>query len=355
MPATGITSLEVENFRCFKKLNVPGLTPVSLFVGANNAGKTTLLEAIEAVASTDSPFLLYRASFERGEFRRRPGPGEDVVEIDLRHWFYGHRLDEGATFALRATGSNALFVQRTIQRVPAELGAPFTQGGFMLSIERPGSRARLPPLPLTEDNLLGAGPASRFGKHGLRLKPPVGFVTTDHLFPSELLPIWTSVVLTPGEQRTVEALRLVEPSVDRIAISGSRDAVSPQVLLRGDDAPVPLGSLGEGVSRILTLALHLAATQGGVLLIDEIESGLHWSALPKVWRFLVETARILDVQVFATTHSKDCIEALAELHRMDPVLAQRVTVHRLEAGRESSLRFDAGRIAEYVEMDLESR
>jgi AAA15 family ATPase/GTPase len=91
------------------------------------------------------------------------------------------------------------------------------------------------------------------------------------------------------------------------------------------------------------------------LLIDEIENGLHWSILPKVWRFLVETARVLDVQVFATTHSKDCIEALAELHRTDPLLAQRVTVHRLEAGRESSLRFDAGRVAEYVEMELETR
>ncbi len=54
---SGITSLEVESFRCFKKLSVQGLTPVNLFVGANNAGKTTLLEAVEAVVSTDSPIL----------------------------------------------------------------------------------------------------------------------------------------------------------------------------------------------------------------------------------------------------------------------------------------------------------
>jgi hypothetical protein len=228
-------------------------------------------------------------------------------------------------------------------------------GDLVLSIERAGSRARLPALPLTADGLLGAGPPSKFLRHGLRLVPPVGFVTTDRLFPSELLPIWMTVVLTPSEERTVEALRLVEPSIDRVAISGSGDTVSAQVLLRGANAPVPLGSLGEGVSRILTLALHLVATQGGFLLIDEIENGLHWSVLPKVWRFLVATAQALDVQVIATTHSKDCLEALADLHITHPMLAERVTVHRLEAGRQTPVRFDASRLAENVEMELETR
>jgi predicted ATPase len=170
-----------------------------------------------------------------------------------------------------------------------------------------------------------------------------------------VLPIWTAVVLTPGEQRTIEALRLVEPAIDRIAISGTADSVSTQVLLRGQSAPVPLGSLGEGVSRALTLALHLAATAGGFLLIDEIENGMHWSVLPKLWRFLVETARALHVQVFATTHSKDCLEALAGLHGAHPELAERVSVHRLEVGRETPVRFDSGRIAEQVDMELEAR
>jgi hypothetical protein len=118
---------------------------------------------------------------------------------------------------------------------------------------------------------------------------------------------------------------------------------------------VPLGTLGEGVSRILTLALHLVLTQGGYLLLDEIENGLHWSVMPKVWRFLIETALARDVQVFATTHSKDWLEGLADLHRTHPDLAAQVSVHRLETGRETSVRFDASRIAEYVEMELEAR
>lgn len=348
-----ISSLQIENFRGFAQLRVDDLTQVSLFVGANNSGKTALLEAFEAVTSPESPFVLYRASVQRGEFRRGRG---DNVEIDLRHWFRGHRLEEGATFRIRAAGERALSVSRTIQRVPVDAPSPpFLPGGLQVTLEQPGKGSGVPVLPLTAEGLLGAGPASGTDGFGLRLRPPVGFVTTDRLVPIDLAHLWSKVVLTPDEERVVTALRLVEPGVERIAISESGGAAVAQVLLRGAPGPVPLGTLGEGVSRLLTLGLQLVATRGGFLLIDEIENGLHWSVMPKLWRFLVETARALNVQIVATTHSKDCLEGLAHLHRTDPALAAHVSVHRLEAGRETPVRFDAGRIAEYIEMELEAR
>jgi hypothetical protein len=361
-----ITSIEIENFRCFKKLRVEGLGVVNLIVGANNAGKTALLEAVEAVASQDSPFLLYRASLDRGEFRRRRSNDGDSVDLDVRHWFHGHRLEPGARFSLRADGAQQLSVTRMVEVVPqpppnaiplpatAFSAMPaFVPGGLQLTTVRPAHP--VPPLPLTVDRLLGAGIPSLFSKFGLlQSRPPVGFITTDRLTPRQLAGLWTNVVLTPAEDRTVEALRLVEPLIERIAISES-DGTIAKVLLRGAEEPIPLGTLGEGVTRILTLALHLALTQGGFLLLDEIENGFHWSVMPKIWRFLVETALARDVQVFATTHSKDWIEGLADLHRTHPTLAAQVSVHRLEAGRETSVRFGADRIADYVEMELEAR
>lgn len=349
-----IAALQIENYRCFEELRVDGLTQVSLIVGANNSGKTALLEAFEAVTSSESPFVLYRASLERGEFQR--GRGDDMVEIDLRHWFRGHGLEEGATFRISAAGERELRLSRTIQRAPLDAPSPpFVPGGLQITLEQSGKGSGLPVLPLTAEGLLGAGLRSMPHDFGLRLRPPVGFVTTDRLFPSELARLWSKVVLTPDEERVVTALRLVEPAVDRIAISESGGAAVAQVLLRGAPGPIPLGTLGEGVSRLLTLGLHLVVTKGGFLLVDEIENGIHWSVMPKLWRFLVETARVLNVQVVATTHSKDCLEGLAHLHRTHPTLAEHVSVHRLEAGRGTSVRFDAGRIAEYIEMELEAR
>jgi predicted ATP-dependent endonuclease of OLD family len=117
-----ISSIDIENFRCFKKLRVEGLASVNLIVGANNSGKTALLEAIEAVVSPDSPFLLYRASFERGEFRRRLEPAAAVVEIDLRHGFMVtiSRAAQGSTCARRETASSRCRVAlKSYHRMPA--------------------------------------------------------------------------------------------------------------------------------------------------------------------------------------------------------------------------------------------
>ncbi|MCC6873781.1 MAG: AAA family ATPase [Sandaracinaceae bacterium] len=345
--------VEIQGFRAFRQLRMDGLTAVNLLVGANNSGKTALLEAIEAVASTDSPFPLYRASLERGEYARND-LGD--LEIDVRHWFHGHKLEEGHTFELTASGG--LRLRRSIQRVAAgEARRGFVPNGQMPTIERPGSRAALADLPLNADGRLGAGSAEHWVAHGLRLQPPVAFVTTDRLSPRELARLWARVELTGAEQRTLDAIRIIEPNLQRLAFSelAIGKASSPKALLEGLDQPVPLGTLGEGVTRMLTLALNLAVAAGGYLLIDELEQGLHWSAMPSLWRFVVSAAKELGVQIFATTHSKDCLEGLAELHRIAPELARRASVHRLSTDRESAVRFDAARIAEYVEMELEAR
>jgi predicted ATPase len=92
--------------------------------------------------------------------------------------------------------------------------------------------------------------------------------------------------------------------------------------------PVPLRILGDGVNRLFGLILSLVSAKGGVLLVDEIETGFHYSIMPDVWKTVFRVAADLDIQVFATTHSWDCIEAFQEAaieHPEDGVLA-RLTV-----------------------------
>ena len=184
-----------------------------------------------------------------------------------------------------------------------------------VTLERGKSQSRLPPaLPLQSDGFLGAGTPERFMDHGRSLDPPVVFVTTRRLSATDLLAMWSKFVLTPVERDVVAALKTLDDRVVRVAITGSNGDASAQVLFEGANEPVPLGSLGEGATRMLTIALSLASARGGFLLVDEIETGLHYTAHRALWRLVVETARRLNVQVFATTHSKDCLEAIARLH-----------------------------------------
>lgn len=83
----------------------------------------------------------------------------------------------------------------------------------------------------------------------------------------------------------------------------------------------PLPLLGEGLNRVLSVALAITIAPDGVVLIDEIENGLHWTVMRKIWEAISKYAEQNNTQIFATTHSWECIvsfqEALSELSRED--------------------------------------
>jgi len=88
---------------------------------------------------------------------------------------------------------------------------------------------------------------------------------------------------------------------------------SARLKVAGEPLPIPLNSLGEGMQRILQIVLKVFSAKGGFLLIDEFENGLHYTVQEKVWTLLFEIAQRLDIQIFVTTHSWDCIESFIKV------------------------------------------
>lgn len=82
------------------------------------------------------------------------------------------------------------------------------------------------------------------------------------------------------------------------------------------------------MSRIFAIVLSLVNAKGGLLLIDEFENGLHHSVQLDAWRMIFRLAQSLDVQVFATTHSKDAVEAFQEAAAETPELGVLVRLTR---------------------------
>ena len=108
------------------------------------------------------------------------------------------------------------------------------------------------------------------------------------------------------------------PSVERLSFRLEKNGrIVPIVKLEAIDGSVPLGSLGEGLRRMLGIALCLVTARDGLLLVDEIDTGLYYSVLPDMWKLVFEVARRLNVQVFATTHSWDCISAFSQAQQED--------------------------------------
>ena len=90
---------------------------------------------------------------------------------------------------------------------------------------------------------------------------------------------------------------------------------------------IPLPLLGEGLNRLIEIYGAIIGEGANIVLIDEIENGLHWKALPKVWQGIKAVVDVEDVQIFATTHSLECIEAASEIFKGPP---DDFAVHRLE-------------------------
>jgi predicted ATP-dependent endonuclease of OLD family len=153
-------------------------------------------------------------------------------------------------------------------------------------------------------------------------------------------------------------LRIIEPDIEHIAapsgsLGDSADGIF--VKLKGSEQCIPLGSMGEGIKRLLALGLKLVNSAGGYLLVDEIDTGLHHSVMVKMWRLVVETAKRLDVQVLATTHSLDCVHALAALCEEYPDVRDLISLHRIERGAEASFPYSADELVAATHHRMELR
>lgn len=136
----------------------------------------------------------------------------------------------------------------------------------------------------------------------------------------QIIKLWHGIALAGLEREIINALRFIAPGVEGLNFvstptpEGKCDLI---VNIAGIDEPLPLHSLGNGMWRNLGIALALVNAKDGILLIDEFENGLYYSVQLDLWRFIFRLARSLDVQVFATTHSWDCIEAFQKAARED--------------------------------------
>ena len=105
----------------------------------------------------------------------------------------------------------------------------------------------------------------------------------------------------------------------------------------------------------MVLSLLLADLENGLLLIDEIDTGLHWTVMEDLWRLVIGAARNGNVQVFATTHSYDCIKGLASLLEREPELAEDVSLQKLERRLDKAVAFRGEQIPRAVSHHIELR
>ncbi len=118
---------------------------------------------------------------------------------------------------------------------------------------------------------------------------------------------------------------------------------------------IPIGSMGDGIWHILGLALNIVQSMDGILLVDEIDTGLHHTVMESVWKFICDATKRYNVQVFATTHSRDCYQSLAAICRDSVSDKSEVTIQRIERGRDCAVSYTEQEIIAAAKRDIEVR
>lgn len=352
--AKRLQSLSVSGFKALSDVHIPRLADINLFVGKNNAGKTTILEAISLLLCRDLRTRLYALLVERGE-------------LSVNRWQNNSRRASlsvtDPSFSVTDVSFEALFNGRPELtpdlkfKIFGEQDDPDLEIGFVWLRQERREDASVTYLPsngpevdidaipgfsIRRKSLIGLLPLDRinrmFARRASREVPDtnVVFIRSSGMSMEEIGKIWDSVALTDDEDHVVEALRIIVPSLEKLVMIQSPESRSERVLMAKVAEfrwPVPFKSLGEGALHLLSIALATIHARGSMLLIDEIASAIHYSVQPKIWELIYRQTQNYDVQVFATTHSWDCVRAL---HRSDggPDLPQ-AALHRLERSLEA--------------------
>ena len=185
------------------------------------------------------------------------------------------------------------------------------------------------------------GEGIRQERQSIRKRPNSVFMAAVHREKIEMTASRLGQVQLSGEEdKVLRFLRPLEPRLRRLSVITIKDTPVVHAYLDGTRRPIPVQLLGEGLNRMLVLALSMSEATGGLLLVDEIENGLHHSVQEEVFSLLLDLAQSLDVQVFATTHSGECIWAA---HRsLEEHMEEEFAYYHLErvSGGIEAVRFD---------------
>lgn len=330
-----LPDLSIRAFRGIDDLRVPRLGRVTLVVGENGIGKTTLIEAVRVYASRGNVDTLGAILAERKEFH--------PVKLDRSssaiNWsplFFGRDPEQVSELSIGPSAAD--------QRLQIEADTLWLGNTLRTNLANPGwehsspattsLRIGLGHCNLTVGNDPPVDPRS-FRRLPVKAKQdlPRAANTDQESTPTECLNLgpsvidtsmigrlWPRVVLTDREDRILEALRLVYgPKVERVTVvtlddRADRSSVRNQVLvkIKGTATPVSIQSLGDGAVRTFGVGLCLAASREGFLTLDEAGIGLHHTVLHPFWSMVLNAAEHNDVQVIATTHSWDSVCGFAK-------------------------------------------
>jgi AAA15 family ATPase/GTPase len=271
-----LTYFKVENFKCFDSLELTDIGQFNLIVGDNNVGKTSLLEALSVY---DKPVL-------KGQIL--------VNRIDLLQNLVGtNRGQIGFKFLAKYDQNPINF---TFNKLKVTFIHTSTDQKIIVRING-----------TSYENILESSSGSQNKNF---IPSSVNFSDS-----ATLVRLYSNVVINSVSNKDliIESLKVIDSNITGMETLTGSNGQTLMLALKNRTTYAPVSTVGEGMGRTLYYLLNLVDLRNGILLIDEIETGIHYSRLKSFLKIILQIAIKNEVQLFMTTHSLECQQAFVEV------------------------------------------
>ena len=314
-----INSIEINQFRGIRQLTISEFSKINLIVGDNNSGKTTFLEAVQllftksqlssvkSIIKQRTVLNISDSSFYTSFIKMfNVNQGRELLDLDIcavsnngpiRFEMGGHERTISGEEALQMSTmslSQKAYYKKESTFVPETVklfsGSIISQNG-----KKPVEKE----IHFTSLDNVSIGPVS---KKEVQYIPSFGHLRYDLL---------KNFVDNPEYKKlAISILKQFDDSIVDICYTKADDGCFLESIITADGINMPFSVYGDGVKKILYILNKLFDATDSILLIDEIETGLHKKYYDRLFPVVFELAKKLNVQLFIATHSMEAIDAI---------------------------------------------
>ena len=340
----------IQNFRGIRKAEIDGLKEINLFFGKNNCGKSSLLEAVFILTGQSNPLLPVSVNQLRNYSL--------LTEKDILLDFYN--LNAQDTIRLLAEGEEGRALEISVYKgndnhVSLE---DLTKNGFNTTSVPYGLQL--------DFWFQGKKYQSSLSlKHGDESNGRIQSATdykesiVSQYLPSSYMQVavlnsYGKIVENKQEGDIIKILQDLEPKIRDVQLVGNNLFVDIGLHQR-----LPLNVMGDGLRKLMAIVLAIYGCKGGMLFIDEIDNGFHFSAMPNLWKAVCQTCRITNTQLFVSTHNMDSLKGLVSFIKDgSEEFIHNISAYKLiktDKDIVKAVRYDASQLSYAVEQEIEVR
>jgi AAA15 family ATPase/GTPase len=312
-------TLIINNFRGIDSLELNDLKKINLIVGRNNCGKTSILEALFLLSGMSNPQLPFIIQQLRdmlitdddgfSHLFKFCQTGEKIkisgkMDMDLRNL----EIEPDYPFPEESTQ-----VDKTIKHSSSSIASI---SGLRLNF-RTGKNDMYSLNFSLKDNKITLAP-------NYKEKLECHFITPANYWNGIDAKI-NSLIINKKKDVLIRILKMIDPQIENFEMGGKNiyiDIGQPKLL--------PINVMGDGIRRIVALIATISSIPNGVLLVDEIETGFHYTTLSILWKAVIAACNEYHVQLIATTHSYECIDALAKSYSEHDPSGDDIRLYRID-------------------------